>query len=227
LSVVGFVLAGAGIVLLAIMRASSRYVERSSRRRARDEFAALPALRANSLEETIVRVTGTVRATGATIVAPLSGIECVAVCASATLTDRVSPDLLKPRVWLEIVPFALVRDGQPPVIIDGDHARLELEPIDQPLPRGWAPAEHREHMELREAMRRCEQELLGRLEFPRTMSARFEEKIVQAGTRVSIAGVFMLGEPLADEASADFASSGRDHCASRVTQTIRSSSASP
>jgi hypothetical protein len=194
----------AGIALYAIMLAASHSVRRLTRRRARTELAAVPPLRADSLEGAIVRVTGTVRATGATIVAPLSGVECVAARASAMMTDRVSPGLLRPRVWFEIVPFALDRDGEPPVIVDGDHARLDLEPMDQPVPKGWAPAKHRQRMELREVTRQRERELLGKLELPRTMSARFEEKIVRAGTRVSIAGVFMLGEPSADEGERGF-----------------------
>jgi hypothetical protein len=192
------VVGGAAIAVYAILMASGDYLVGAGRRRARKELGTVPPLDASSVEGTIVRVTGIVRATGATLVAPLSGIECVAVRAVVGPRLFRSPVWMKMRVWSAIVPFALDRDGEPPILVDGDHARINLESIEQALPRGWAPATHRKRMELREAMRKREQQLLQKLELPRTVPAQFLEWLVRPGTRVTIAGVLALDEPSAD-----------------------------
>src|SRR6185312_13135864 len=93
------------------------------RRRVRRDLAVSPDLGAKTPEGTVVRVTGVVRKRDTLIVAPLSGVECVAARARVTTGVWYTRGAQKPREWFAIVSFVLERDGEPPVVVEGKHAR--------------------------------------------------------------------------------------------------------
>jgi hypothetical protein len=174
--VIGPIVIAAGAVAAAAFGGARTLVER---RRVRRELVDLPPLGTETPDGTSVRVTGTVRVREATIVAPLSGVECVAARARAISGVRVAG--VGSREWFAIVSFVLERDGEPPVIVDGMHARLDL-----PLERlGRAKRDSPERA-------RREQLLLQLGVHAFGWGAKFEEVVVTPGMRVSVAGMMML-----------------------------------
>ncbi len=136
----------------------------------------------NVVEGEIVRVTGVVRALDEKLVAPLSGTSCV------VLRSRVSAGLgftRKARWWREtfaMVPFVIER-AEGNVSIEGEHALLDLPPLD--LPRRF---------KLTEDQRRRRDAFLRSHQLP----ARnwwgeyfYFETVLVPGTTVSVAGLVM------------------------------------
>jgi hypothetical protein len=134
-------------------------------------------------ESTFVRVTGTVRVHERTVVAPLSGRECVAARSRLRLHRRNNN-----RVYevFATVPFSVVRDGGGDVLVDAAYIQLATRPVDVK----------------RVALER-KQSLLAdhRLNTGEAGRAWFEEVVVEAGRRVSVAGTLILepGGPAAGE----------------------------
>lgn len=149
------------------------------RRRARRELAGAPPLGADTRDGTIVRVTGRVRVVQEVVVAPLSGVECV-VARSRVQVSKWRP---KRREQFAMVSFVLERDGEPPIAVEGVHARLDVSPLPLAAPRGMKSPE-----------RTRREELLRRVRLPLTAmaTATFEETVVRAGDRITIAGLVML-----------------------------------
>jgi hypothetical protein len=163
------------------------------RRRVRRELAASPQLGTKTPEGTLVRVTGIVRKRDTLIVAPLSGVECVAARARVTTGLWQVRGAYRPREWFAIVSFVLDRDGEPPVVVEGQHARIALPP--EKLRRAKAGS--------RELVRR--EQLLLQLGLKATSAFRAgcQEIAIVPGMRVSIAGVMMLEVPAAAPAADD------------------------
>jgi hypothetical protein len=163
------------------------------RHRVRRELAASPDLGTQTPEGTLVRVTGIVRKRETLIVAPLSGVECVAARARVTTGFWYTRTALKPREWFAIVSFVLERDREPPVVVEGEHARIAV------------PAEKlaRAKSGSRELARR--EQLLLQLGEKATNAYRAgcEEIAIVPGMRVSVAGLMMLGLPEAAPADDD------------------------
>src|SRR4051812_16120241 len=106
------------------------------RRRARKELLSRPVLGAETDEGAIVRVTGVVRATDETLVAPISGRRCVVYRSRVTSAGGLVRRAFKARESLVMVPFVVERDGdRTPVAIEGRHALLDLPNTKLPPPR--------------------------------------------------------------------------------------------
>ncbi len=161
------------------------------RRSARRELARHPPLGTQTPDGTVVRVTGVVRVRDTLIVAPLSGVECVAARARVTSGNWQTRRALKPREWFAIVSFVLERAAEPPILVEGVHAKLDLAPERlERAKRGSPELARREQLMLQLGDR---QALATR--------ADFEEVVVRPGMRVSIAGLMMLALPDAPPAS--------------------------
>jgi len=161
------------------------------RRRVRRELSDRPALGTETPDGTVVRVTGTVRVRDTTIVAPLSGIECVAARARVTSGVHAKGEA-RSNEWFAIVSFVLERDGEPPVVVEGVHARLDLPAEKLKTAKHGSP----------ELVRR--EQLLLQLGIKRiAWRGGFEEVVVTAGMRVSVAGLMMLGVPTAPAAASE------------------------
>ena len=176
MSVIGtFVLAATAVASTGLAGART-LVER---RRARRQLVALPPLGTETPDGTSVRVTGTVRVRDNTIVAPLSGVECVA--ARARPVSGIRPGGGGSNEWFAIVSFVLERDGEPPVVVDGVHARLDL-PLERlrRAKRGSPERDRHEQLLLQLGLRAFD------------WGAKFEEVVVTPGMRVSVAGMMML-----------------------------------
>jgi hypothetical protein len=161
-------------------------------RRGRRELAASTPLGTETPEGTVVRVTGAVRQRETLIVAPLSGVECVAARARITTGLWHVRGAMKPREWFAIVSFVVERDGEPDVVVEGQHARIAL------------PAEKlaRATVGSREYARR--EQLLLQLGEKATNAFRAgcEEIAIVPGMRVSVVGLMMLGQaeaPVGDD----------------------------
>lgn len=160
------------------------------RRRARRELRTRPALAAGSPEGDVVRVTGVVQLVDdQTLEAPLSGLSCVVVRSrvrpTRTPMDRARP----PKETIAMVPFIIDRGEAGRVLVEGKHVLLDLPPLRM----------KRSSIE----QRRREQFLIAH-GFPLREVGRadFEETVVEAGARVSVAGLMMKdlpSEPVPDE----------------------------
>jgi hypothetical protein len=165
----------------------------AERRRIRRELASRPALGAETPDGTVVRVTGTVRHRDTLIVAPLSGVECVAARARVSAEMWNTRGVRKPREWFAIVSFLLERDGEPPVVVEGEHAEIALPTQKLPRPKSGSDALHRR------------QQLLVQLGIGahRARGGGFEEVAIVPGMHVSVVGLMMLGDavapPIADD----------------------------
>lgn len=166
-----------------------KYIER---RRARRVLAERPPLGTETPDGTLVRVTGTVRVRDTTIVAPLSGVACVAARA------RVSSGIPHKRgatfspEWFAIVSFVLEREREPPVVVEGVHARLDLPAARLgSAKRGSPELARRDQLLLQLGIKRI------------ALGGGCEEVVVTAGMRVSIAGLMMLGVPPAPPAAGE------------------------
>ncbi|HEX4454226.1 MAG TPA: hypothetical protein VH143_25360 [Kofleriaceae bacterium] len=180
---VTLVIVGSGLASAAIGTARTL----AERRRVRRELAASPQLGTLTPEGTLVRVTGVVRKRDTLIVAPLSGAECVAARARITTGVWQLRGAMRPREWFAIVSFVLDRGGEPPVIVEGEHARIALPP--EKLARAKAGSHD---------LARREQLLLQLGEkATNAFRAGCEEIAIVPGMRVSIAGVMMLDVPVA------------------------------
>jgi hypothetical protein len=162
------------------------------RRRVRRELAASIPLGTETPEGTVVRVTGIVRERDTLIVAPLSGVECVAARARVTTGLWHTRGVLKPREWFAIVSFLIARDGEPPVVVEGQHALISLP--GEKLARAKPGS--------RELARR--EQLLLQLGDKATNAYRAgcEEIAIVPGMRVSVVGLMMLGRseaPVGDD----------------------------
>ena len=153
------------------------------RRRARKALAARAPLGTETPEGTVVRVTGTVRVADMKLVAPLSAVECVVVRSRVGSMAGMAARAVRPKEWFAMVPFVLERAGEPPIAVEGEHALLDVEPQKLPRPHGPASPERARRMQL-----------LLKLGLKPTEVARatYEEVVVTAGMRVSVAGLMML-----------------------------------
>jgi hypothetical protein len=90
----------------------------------------------------------------------------------------------KPREWFAIVSFLIERDGEPPVVVEGDHAEIALPAQKLPRPQPGSVA----------LIRRVA--LLGQLGIGthRARGGGFEEVAVVPGMHVSVVGLMMLGQ---------------------------------
>jgi hypothetical protein len=160
-------LAGAGATT-----ALRSWRQRRARKRARAQLRARPPLDASTPDGSVVRVTGTVRAL-ATLASPLEGTPCVVFRAS------VDAQVGGLREVVQLTPFVLERDGEPPVLVDGTHALFDLSPA-------------RVHV----ADRLRVEQFLAR--FGMTVAneiPRLEELVITAGQRISVAGLVMHDIP--------------------------------
>jgi hypothetical protein len=186
---IGVIIGGTAVVSAAI-GGTRKLVER---RRVRRDLAVSPDLGAKTPEGTVVRVTGVVRKRDTLIVAPLSGTECVAARARVTTGLWYTRGATKPREWFAIVSFVVDRDGEPPVVVEGQHARIAL-----PSPRlgrvkaGSAELARREQLLLQLGERSAS-----------ALRAGCEEVAIVPGMRVSVAGLMMLDQPSAPPAADD------------------------
>ncbi len=158
----------------AAIGAARRILER---RRARRELREKPLLQPQSTEGTVVRATGIVRVLDRTLIAPLSGIECVVVRSRVT-TGRGA---MAPSEVFAMVPFLLERaDGT--VSIEGAHALLDLDPIARVGKRAKSPAD---------SARRDAFVLAQGVDRKRAARAIFAETVVEPGMTVTVAGLMM------------------------------------
>jgi hypothetical protein len=157
------------------------------RRKARKQLAARPALGTQTPEGTLVRVTGVVRACDRTLIAPLSGETCVVARTRMWVGNTYFRRAVKPRESFAMVTFELVRDGEPPVSVEGDLALLDLSTHKLRRPRGKASPERarREQLLLEHAIPHAQ-----------LRRARFDETIVREGDRVSVVGLMMFDDAL-------------------------------
>ncbi len=166
-----------GIVVLvaavssAALTAGRKIIER---RRARRVLRERPELAASSPEGSEVRVTGIVRLLEDTLEAPLSGRPCVVV-RSRIYAKRLSHVTFNPYETLRMVTFVVERADGSQVTVDGKHVLLDLDPIKVP----------------RNDARRTQLALALGVTLKEQRGARFEEILVEAGMRVSIAGLMM------------------------------------
>jgi hypothetical protein len=155
-------------------------------RRVRRELARRPALGAETPDGTVVRVTGTVRLRDTLIVAPLSGVECVAARARVSAEMWNTRGARKPREWFAIVSFLIERDGEPPVVVEGEHAEIALPTQKLARPKAGSDALHRREQLLLQ---------LG-IGAHRARGGGFEEVAVVPGMHVSVVGLMMLGQAI-------------------------------
>ena len=170
-----------GVLFVGGVSAAATAAARSfaERKRARRALKQRPVLGTLLTEGTVVRVTGVVREHEATAVAPLSGRRCV------VYRSRIKPS------WLALMgktasheqlesfvlkPFVVDRGAQGEVLVDSEHALLDLAPIQLPADRA-----RREHFVV--------------LHGKKALAARtasFEEIVVEPGGLVSVVGMMML-----------------------------------
>src|SRR3569623_3496055 len=146
------------------------------RRRARKELRSRPVLGEETDEGAVVRVTGGVRETDETRGAPSSGRRCVVYRSRVMRAGGFVRRAFRPREAFAMVPFTLERDGDGiAVAIEGRHALLDLPNLKLPAPKT---------AELRQ--RRASFLALHALKA--SAGGTFEEVVVEAGMRVTIAG---------------------------------------
>jgi hypothetical protein len=141
-----------------------RLLERWRAWRALRSYAPLSA---SSREGKRVRATGVVRVLDETVIAPLTGRECVV----ARSRIRGAP---YPSVMLQIRPFLLELPAPPAVVIDGGDALLGV------------PAVDRRRSDLERDV-----SFAARFGIKATVNVWFEEVVIAPGDRVTIGGVLM------------------------------------
>jgi hypothetical protein len=188
----------------AAVGAARKLIER---RQARKQLAARPALGTQTPEGTLVRVTGVVRACDRTLVAPLSGEACVVSRARMWVGNTYVRRAVKPRESFAMVAFELVRDGEPPVRVEGNRALLDLSTHKLRRPRGKASPERarREQLLLEHAIPHAQ-----------LRHARFDETIVREGDRVSVVGLMMLDDALVAPPASELGFRDRAQAAVRI-----------
>jgi hypothetical protein len=160
------------------------------RRRARRELRDKAPLSANSREGNVLRVTGIVRVADSILTAPLSARECVVVRSRVRSGQGIMARAQRPYETIAMVPFIIDRGAtQGTVRIEGEHVLLDVAPLK--LKRGDIAIDRRQNFLARHGISHRE---AGR--------ALFDETIVEAGMRVSVAGLMMkdlADEPVVDE----------------------------
>lgn len=146
---------------------------RRARKRARAQLRARPPLDASTPDGSVVRVTGTVRAL-AMLESPLERTPCVGFRAT------VEASVGGVREAVELTPFVLERDGEPPVLVDGTHALFDL---------AAARVILTDRLRLQQFLAGFGMAFSGG-ELPRT-----EELVITAGQRISVAGLVMHDVP--------------------------------
>jgi hypothetical protein len=181
---------GFGIVAVAVGSAAvgvgRKIYERWSARR---ELRAKQPLDAGSPEGAVVRVTGVVRVLDETFLAPLSGRTCVVARSRVSAGNGMTSRALRPKESITMVRFVIDRGAEGQVVIEGKHVLLDLAPL-------------RIRSQKFERLRREQFLVAQAVPLRETGRARFEETIVEPGSRVSVAGLVMKdlpAEPVADE----------------------------
>jgi len=168
---VGLIMAGS-----AAIGATRKVLER---RRARKELRSRPVLGAETDEGAVVRVTGVVRETDETLVAPISGRRCVVYRSRVMSAGGFVRRAFRPRESFAMVPFTLERDGDGvAVAIEGRHALLDLPNLKLPAPKTADLRGRRASFLALHALKA-------------SAGGTFEEVVVEAGMRVTIAGLMM------------------------------------
>ena len=168
---VGLVMAGS-----AAIGATRKVLER---RRARKELLSRPVLGTETDEGTVVRVTGVVRVGDETLVAPISGRTCVVYRSRVMSAGGFVRRAFKPRESFAMVPFTLERDGDGvAVAIEGRHALLDVPNAKLPPPRTSEERERRVSFLALHGIRAG-------------AGGVFEEVLIEAGMRITIAGLMM------------------------------------
>ena len=145
-----------------------RLVERARAWASLRNFAPLTA---RSREGSFVRATGVVRVLDESVIAPLTGRECV-LARSRVLGVG---DLINPPQWMQIKPFVLVLEGSDvSAVIDGSHVLFGI------------AAE-----KLRGVSAERRAAFIVRLGFKTGDAAWLEEIVVAAGDRITVGGVLM------------------------------------
>ncbi len=177
--------ASIGFVIGAAMAGSAAYAAARKvleRRRTRRALRATVPLDASLPEGTAVRVTGTVRITGETIEAPLSGRRCIAH-RSRIYLSMGRPDLAgvvgsarEPRETARAVPFAIERPDGSTIAIDSEHVVLELPAVKLDV---------------------GDRDRCGRFALTHAISSKerhrvtYEELVVEDGMQITVAGTLM------------------------------------
>ena len=144
---------------------------RAERHRARRELAKPPVLGATTPEGTVVKVTGAVRAVEE-LFAPLSGQPCVLYRSYSSIRWSLPTETGDTRFVVETI------GG--PVLVDSEHAVLDVEPLRQLK----VTKQRREQFRLRMGLTASR--------FPGVVWLRFEEYLVAPGDVVSVVGLMML-----------------------------------
>ena len=165
----------------ALIGAGRKLLER---RRARRELRTKPLLAASSPEGEVVRVTGIVQLVDdESVTAPLSGRMCVVARSRVKAGGKLTSQAHRPEESLAIVPFIIDRGERGRVLVEGNHALLDLAPLHL----------KRKQIELDRRAQFCALHGLSAKEVSR---AFFEETIVEPGQRVSVAGLMMKDLPV-------------------------------
>ncbi|MGE0548722.1 MAG: hypothetical protein AB7O24_32825 [Kofleriaceae bacterium] len=153
-----------------------------ARRRLRDHPWLTPA----AAEGDFVRVTGVVKPLDQLLTAPLSARSCVAFCsrvAAATATGVPIPSTITfgqrsfAATRIDLVPFALEYAQGSTLVVEATAATIELPPV------SLAP----------DTKSRKDQFLLHEgTSLRASINARFEEIVVEPGSRISVLGIVML-----------------------------------
>lgn len=170
---------GWGIFTVAVTSAAIGATRRLlERRRARRELRTKPVLGPSSPDGAVVRVTGVVRAIEP-LTAPLSGRACVVYRARVDASPWLVRGAARKGVHeqLELTPFLIDRGEQGTVLVEGEHALLDL-PV---VVIGTADRLRREQFLLRHGVAVKE-----------AARARFEETLVEPGMRITVAGLMMM-----------------------------------
>ncbi|CAN5718305.1 hypothetical protein BH11MYX2_BH11MYX2_29190 [soil metagenome] len=170
------------IFLVVVGVAAAWFASRNYRGQiaARSAVAALPVMTAQApvADGSMVRVIGTVRMLEQ-LVAPLSGRPCVAYRTVCKLQEAVGTHGAQSSgalVQEQATMFALDRQGDSSVLIDGSHLRLDLPSLAYGAMAGAAR----------------EQFLISRgISIRYATYANWTEQIVEAGTQISVAGTVM------------------------------------
>lgn len=181
---------GLGIVAVAVgsaaIGAGRKVLER---RRARRELREKQPLSARSPEGQVVRVTGVVEVLDGTLEAPLSGKSCVVYRARVSAGGKLTSRAQRPKELAAMIPFVIDRGAQGRVVIEGNHALLDVAPLS--MRRDKIDPERRSQLLVRVGYALRE---LGR--------AHYDETVIEPGMRVSVAGLMMkdlVTQPVNDE----------------------------
>lgn len=176
---------GSSVAIIVARHLRLTLGHRRERRRARERLESVTAIADVTSEGSLARVTGVIKATGEQLVAPLSGLACVAYRARA---DSRTQPLVVPIFTMRFSSFTV--DG---IEIAADSADFDIPQV--PL---FPSPEQRDRYD----------EFLARFELERhsaafTGGATFDETVVTDGMRVTIVGTVMHA---GSEASGDYRS---------------------